>query len=86
MKSIAAIDKYLSDRASQADIDSISVALVTPAGTLWQGGYGVLRANETGDAEKGTVDGDSIYRIASISKAFTVLETLILRERGALSW
>ncbi|KAF8203101.1 beta-lactamase/transpeptidase-like protein, partial [Pholiota molesta] len=32
------------------------------------------------------VNRDSIYRIASISKMFTVLETLILRERGALNW
>lgn len=82
------LDKYLSDRASKSDIDSISISVVTAAGPIFEGGYGTLKANETdtnSDDER-PVDRDSIYRIASISKMFTVLETLILRERGALNW
>ncbi|KDR85444.1 hypothetical protein GALMADRAFT_234319 [Galerina marginata CBS 339.88] len=86
------LDKYLTDRVSKPDIDSISIAVVTSTGPIFEAGYGVLRANESdpGEEVRGEdplpVDRDSIYRIASISKMFTVLETLILRERGALSW
>ncbi|KAF8973666.1 beta-lactamase/transpeptidase-like protein [Flammula alnicola] len=80
------LDKYLSSRASKSDIDSIAVAVVTPAGSIFEAGYGVLKANETDAEHAQPVDRDSIYRIASISKMFTVLETLILRERGVLNW
>lgn len=82
------LDKYLSDRASKSDIDSISVSVVTAAGPIFEGGYGTLKANETdtNPDDVRPVDRDSIYRIASISKMFTVLETLILRERGVLNW
>jgi CubicO group peptidase (beta-lactamase class C family) len=82
------VDKYLSNRASKPDVDSIAISIVTAAGPLFEAGYGVLKANETDTDMEEThpVDRDSIYRIASISKMFTVLETLILRERGALNW
>ena len=89
VKASANIDKYLSGRAEKDDIDSISVGIVTPAGILFEGGYGILKANETNTENDNStipVDRNSIYRIASISKMFTVLETLILREKGALNW
>ncbi|TFK36950.1 beta-lactamase/transpeptidase-like protein [Crucibulum laeve] len=76
----------LSKQTSQEDIDSLSIAVVTPTGSVFEYGFGVLRANETDVGKQGKIDKDSIYRIASISKMFTVLETLILRERGILSW
>lgn len=80
------LDSFLSERTSRSDIDSLSIAVVTPAGTVFERGYGTLKANETDPQKKGTVDSAAIYRIASVTKMFTVLETLILRERGALSW
>jgi CubicO group peptidase (beta-lactamase class C family) len=83
------VDKYLLNRASKPDVDSIAVSIVTAAGPLFEAGYGILKANETDETdmeETHPVNRDSIYRIASISKMFTVLETLILRERGALNW
>ncbi|KDR85443.1 hypothetical protein GALMADRAFT_218541 [Galerina marginata CBS 339.88] len=79
------LDDYLTDRVSKPDIDSISVGVVTSKGLIIESGYGVLRANES-DEEQFPVDRKSIYRIASVTKMFTVLETLILRERGALNW
>ncbi|KAF5325427.1 hypothetical protein D9619_009769 [Psilocybe cf. subviscida] len=89
VKASADLDKYLSGRAAKDDIDSISFGVITPAGILFEGGYGILKANET-DAENSNlttpVDRNTIYRIASISKMFTVFETLILREKGALNW
>ncbi|KAF9567042.1 beta-lactamase/transpeptidase-like protein [Agrocybe pediades] len=92
------LDKFLSQSVSKNGVDSLAVAVVTPAGPIFLKGYGVLRANETssepGDSEDPEnpdppapeVDGDTIYRLASISKMFTVLETLVLRERGVLNW
>jgi CubicO group peptidase (beta-lactamase class C family) len=77
------LDKYLRAKVRQRDIDSLSIAVVTPNGPIFQKGYGVLRANET---DSKTPDANSIYRIASISKMFTVLETLVLRDRGVLDW
>jgi CubicO group peptidase (beta-lactamase class C family) len=82
-KSSKKLDAYLSKRVSSSDIDSLSIAVVTPHGTIFEGGYGVLKANET--VSQKPVSRNSIYRIASITKMFTVLETLILREKGALN-
>ncbi|KIY69156.1 beta-lactamase/transpeptidase-like protein [Cylindrobasidium torrendii FP15055 ss-10] len=80
----AGLGAFLAARASEDDIDSLSVAVVTPFGTVFERSYGVLRANES--SPSAPVDSHSIYRIASITKMFTVLETLILREKGTLSW
>lgn len=74
---------FLSERTSHLDIDSLSIAIVTPSGTVYEQSYGILKANET--ISPRPVTRDSIYRIASITKMFTTLETLILRERGALN-
>ncbi|KAK7064062.1 beta-lactamase domain-containing protein [Favolaschia claudopus] len=87
LKAAAAdLHSFLSLRTSAPDIDSLSIAVVTPAGPIFEHGYGVLRANESALESRGSVTRDSIYRIASITKMFAVLETLILRERGVLSW
>ncbi|KAF7784072.1 hypothetical protein Agabi119p4_237 [Agaricus bisporus var. burnettii] len=83
-KSSKKLDAFLSERASHPDIDSLSIAVVTPYGTIFERGYGVLKANET--VSQKPVSRHSIYRIASITKMFTVLETLILRERGVLNF
>ncbi|KAJ7751289.1 beta-lactamase/transpeptidase-like protein [Mycena maculata] len=80
------LDEFLSIRTAESDIDSLSIAVVTPDGPIFQRGYGVLRANESDAQNRGAITRDSIYRIASITKMFTVLDTLILRERGVLNW
>jgi len=85
VKTTKGLDDWLTKTVAQKPIDSLSIAVVTAAGPLFQKGYGVLRANESLEGQK-PVDGNSVYRIASISKMFTVLETLILRERGVLNW
>lgn len=83
----AALDAMLSERAAQPDIDALSVALVAPSGVVFEKHYGVLRANETASGvEPSTPNGKSLYRIASISKMFVVLELLVLREKGLLAW
>ncbi|KAF8587756.1 beta-lactamase/transpeptidase-like protein [Ramaria rubella] len=64
------------------DLDSVAVALVSSNDTILEVFHGPLRANETDGPQ---IDRNSIYRIASISKLFTALETFILREKGALN-
>ncbi|KAJ7293134.1 beta-lactamase/transpeptidase-like protein [Mycena rebaudengoi] len=86
VEAAASLHAFLSKRTQSDDIDSLSIAVVTPNGPVFERGYGALRANETDPERRGSVTRDSIYRIASISKMFAVLETLILRERGALNW
>ena len=77
------LDAQLAARAALPDTDSLVITLVTPTGVLWSKSYGRRHANETGNTAP--PDLDTSYRIASISKMFATLETLILRERGALN-
>lgn len=79
---LSTVSQMASAAASQPGIDSMVLAIVGPGGVLFEKGYGTLRANETNST---VPDRNSIYRIGSTSKMFTVLETLMLRERGALS-
>jgi CubicO group peptidase (beta-lactamase class C family) len=78
------LDSVLQRYFDQGGIDSLSVAVVGSEGSLYEGFWGTRRANESDVGEDTTVDRHSIYRLASISKLFTALETLILRDRGVL--
>ncbi|KAJ7643236.1 beta-lactamase/transpeptidase-like protein [Mycena rosella] len=75
---------FLSNRFSVGDIDSLSVAVVSADGMLFEGNYGVMRGNESQTSPPTT--SDSMYRVASVSKLFNVLEGHILAEKGVLSW
>ena len=86
VKASESLNDWLTKRISKVDVESIAISVVTSGGALYEAGFGVLRANETYNEEAKPVDGESIYRIGSISKMFTVLETFILRERGVLNW
>lgn len=78
----AGLDKYF----AKSRLDALSVALVSPAGTILEAHWGTRRANETDPAKAGAVDRHSIYRIASISKLFIVFEGQQLVQRGAIQW
>ena len=78
-----ALDKYISGHVAKSGIDSLSIAVVTSEGTLYQRNSGALKANETNSSP---VTSDSMYRLASISKLFTVLEGMILEQKGIISW
>ena len=80
-KAFGQLDSVLQRYFDQGGIDSLSVAVVGSEGSLYESFLGTRRANES---DVGTVDRYSIYRLASISKLFTALETLILRDRGVL--
>lgn len=73
--------------ANGSGIDSLAVSVVTAGGSIFEGFYGVLKANETDESKRGgTPDRNSIYRIASVSKMITTMETFILRDKGEISW
>ncbi|KAJ7840750.1 beta-lactamase/transpeptidase-like protein [Mycena leptocephala] len=76
--------QFLESRFSKKDIDSLSVAVVSSDGVLFEANYGVMRGNESGTSL--ATNSDSMYRIASVSKLFTVLEGHILAEKGVISW
>ena len=64
--------------------NSLSIAIVTSDGVLFEKNWGVIRGNESATSPPTT--SHSQYRIASVSKLFTALEGLILEERGIISW
>ncbi|KAG8957554.1 hypothetical protein FRC05_009828, partial [Tulasnella sp. 425] len=80
------LDALLSLKASTPEMDSISLAVVAPPGTIFSKSYGALKANETTPEKRGRPDENSRYRIASISKMFTVFELLVLKEKGLVGW
>lgn len=77
------LHKYYEKKRKTGDIDSVAIAVVTPQGSLVEAFHGPLKANDTSSNRQ--VDRNSMYRIASVSKLFTALETFILREKGALN-
>lgn len=76
--------EFFSKRFAKGDIDSLSVAVVTSGGALFEENYGVVRGNETASSPPTT--SHSQYRIASVAKLFIVMEGLVLEQKGALSW
>lgn len=83
-KALRELDSVLQHRFDQGGIDSLSVAVVVSNGSLYEGFWGTRRANESDVGQDTTVNRHSIYRLASISKLFTAIETLVLRDRGVL--
>lgn len=80
------LETQLSKRFEEGDIESLAIAVVTSEGSIYEGTFGVVRANETDEVKRGRVTRDTVYRLASVSKVFTTLETMILRDRGVLQW
>ncbi|KAJ7683520.1 beta-lactamase/transpeptidase-like protein [Mycena rosella] len=80
------IDALVHKSYSDGGIDGLVVAIVTGEGVVYETAIGPLKANETLPEIRGAVDRHSIFRIASGSKLFATLETLVLREKGALQW
>jgi len=78
------LSRHLTARFSKGDIDSLSVAVITSEGAIYEENFGVMRGNESSTSPKTTRH--SMYRIASTSKLFIVLQGMILQQKGALSW
>ncbi len=75
------VDTYLSQMAKDWDIPSMSVGVVKDGKLVYTKSYGVL---EVGKTEK--PDANTLYAIASNSKAFTASIIGMLVQEGKISW
>ncbi|THH27146.1 hypothetical protein EUX98_g7049 [Antrodiella citrinella] len=78
------LDHHLSRTFANKPIDSLSVAVVSAHGPLYQANFGKVRGNDSGSSEETT--SETIYRVASVTKLLPVYEALMLERKGALSW
>lgn len=77
------LNNFLDARFSKGDIDSLSVAVITSAGAVFEKNWGTTRGNESTGPK---TTSHSAYRIASVAKVFPTLEAFILEQKQALSW
>jgi CubicO group peptidase (beta-lactamase class C family) len=75
-----AIDAAIAEEMRQQDIPGLAIGVVIDGDLAYSKGYGVA------DVDTKTVpDADTVYRIGSITKSFTALAILALRDDGALA-
>ncbi len=77
---IAAIDAYLEGIQTYEKVPGISAGIVYDQDLIWQSGYGYSNL-ET----KRPADADTLYSICSISKLFTAIGIMQLRDAGKLA-
>lgn len=75
------LDKYFAQMTSDWDIPSVAIGIVKDGELVFTGTYGVL---EVGKTDK--PDDNTLYGIASNSKAFTSAIIAILVQQGKLKW
>jgi len=75
------IGNYLNKAVSDWNVPGMSVGIVKDGKILFSSGYGVL---ETGKSKQ--ADGNTLYAIASNSKAFTSALIAMLVQEGKLDW
>jgi CubicO group peptidase (beta-lactamase class C family) len=75
------LDRYFNQMVKDWDIPSMSIGVVKDGQLVFTGSYGVL---ETGKTQK--PDANTLYGIASNSKAFTSTLIAMLVEEGILKW
>jgi len=78
---LAKLDIYFEKAAKDWDIPGMSVGIVKDSEIVFSKGYGVI---EVGKPEK--PDGNTLYSIASNSKAFTSALIAMLVQEGKLNW
>ena len=76
---IAAIDAWIEGRQIYDRIPGVSVGIVSDQDMLWSAGYGY--ANIAGEVP---ADDDTLYSICSISKLFTAIGIMQLRDESKL--
>lgn len=75
------IDQYAQQVRQQWDVPGMSIAIVKDGKRIFSKGYGVLQLGQ-----EEAVDGDTLFCIASNSKAFTAASLALLVQRGKLEW
>ena len=77
---LAAIDAYIEGVQTYEKVPGISAGIVVDQDLIWQNGYGYSNL-ET----KRPADADTLYSICSISKLFTAIGIMQLRDAGELT-
>ena len=77
----AELDRYIEGVLREWQIPGIAIAVVRNDSTMIAKGYGV---RQLGKPER--VDENTVFDIASLSKAFTATATAMLVDRGAVRW
>ncbi len=80
-QALTAIDARLAAALPRLGVTALAAGLVADGKLAWAKGYGVRD-----HASKAPVDADSVFRIGSITKTFTSLTLLALRDEGRLSF
>ncbi len=78
---LESLDKYFSKMVADWEIPGASIGIVKDGELVFVGNYGVL---EVGKSTK--ADGNTLYGIASISKAFTATLLALLEQEGKIKW
>lgn len=78
---IEKLDEYYSKMTKEWDVPSVSIGIVKDGKLVFTGNYGVLDVNN-----KTKPDENSLYAIASNSKAFTSALTGMMVQEGKLDW
>jgi CubicO group peptidase (beta-lactamase class C family) len=77
---VPALDVHFAELVTRARFPGLSVGLVIDEELVWSKGYGVRDLDS-----KDPVDADTVFRLASITKSFTAMAVLQLRDAGKLS-
>jgi hypothetical protein len=75
------LDRYIAQSVVDWDLPGVAIAIVRNDSTLVAKGYGV---RELGKPDR--VDENTVFDVASLSKAFTSTAAAILVDRGMLAW
>lgn len=78
---IKALEKYIENARVGWEIPGIAVALVKDGKTIYAKGFGVLE-----EGKKDKVDENTIFGIASNTKAFTAAALAVLVDQGKINW
>lgn len=73
------LDDFISYELEDKAIPTLSIVIVDDQEVLWSAGYGY--ANPEGEVD---ATGDTVYRVASLSKLFTAMAVMQLVEQGEL--
>jgi CubicO group peptidase (beta-lactamase class C family)/D-alanyl-D-alanine dipeptidase len=76
---IEALDAYIRHEMADKGLPSLSIVLVDGHDIVWSNGYGVAQPS-TGEP----ATGQTVYRVASLSKLFTAMAVMQLVEQGRL--
>jgi CubicO group peptidase (beta-lactamase class C family) len=80
-KKLKVLDAYYEQALADWNVPGMAVAIVKDGKIIFSKGYGTRNVN-TGDP----VDGNTLFAIASNSKAFTSAGLAMLVDEGKLSW